>query len=111
MSNNYAHLNADSEWRAVFPTGAVPIIEIPLVPPKTGNMDGPGQLAGVGPQEFYRVDLQKCTPEQFRGIVELLARKSGCVKEEVEAGIKQQGCLPLTMRHVSGTSTDSIPFL
>src|SRR5258706_15787295 len=99
MSNNFAHLNKDSEWYPIFPNGTAPIKQI-LMPAGVGNMDGAGELKGQGKHEFYDLDLDRLTPGQWDAIVALLCKKSGCSEAEVRNGIKAQGRLPLTARHV-----------
>ena len=101
---NFAHLKPKSPWYRLFESGMVPIKNI--LAPAVGNMIG-----GGGVQEFYDVDLDKCTADQQEKIFEMLAAAHCVSVAEARKGIKEQGRLPLRAIHVSSVSTDSMAFL
>lgn len=77
-----------------------------ILVPATGNMIG-----GGGVQEFYDLDIDKCSKEQMRKIFEMVSANARVSVEEAAKGITEQGRLPIRALHVSGVSTDSMAFL
>jgi len=101
--NNFAHLKEDSPFYPMFEGGKAPIQNI-LIPQR-------GMMEGSGEEDFYRLDVRRCSEEQIKGIAAFVAKQCNGTAEEVERSMRREGFIPLRQRHVSSTSSDSMAFL
>lgn len=104
MTGSFAHLRKESPFYPIFPSGAVPILNI-LVPSRA-------ECEGDGVQDVYMVDLHNLTPEQFDAVTRMVQQQCDPTTPlaTVQAEILSRG-LPLRAKHVASTSTDSRAFL
>lgn len=102
--NNFAHLKSESPWYGLFPQGRAPIRNILL--PRLGNMIG-----GGGVQEFFDLDVNRLSPEQFERVAGLVAAQCSGTVAEVREWMRSNGFLPLRAVHVASTSSDIPAFL
>ena len=102
--SEFAHLFEKSPFFPIFEHGAAPILNI-LISSKA-------KLEGLGEQEVYWLDVERCTEEQIRKICEVACEVScGGQPDEFYAAIKAGVKVPLRAIHVQAISSRSMAFL
>lgn len=102
---NLAILKQDSPFYPLFPHG-VAIINV-LIPDRAiCEGDNHNQ-----PQDTYKVDLKKLTPEKFNEVISMVAQRQGGTPAEIKASFEALGFIPMRAIHVSSVATDTRAFL
>ena len=69
---------------------------------------GPFPTPGSRPEKYYKVLWEELTPDQQKGVLEILSKKFGARMDQVRDDIARKG-LPLREALTNGSGTDGLP--